>query len=161
MIYRNTYKNYLLSALIFGIPMGVIFGLLRQSLWVGLLFACLCGGLFALLLGLFSKILSKKFDKHRQKLSEQRPIFCDGPANFGSIGGWLFFTSYGLEFYPHKVNFSQNVTALPLSGFASVTLHRKLLRIQIENTAYDFAVAHSKEWLAQIQSRLPNPSDPK
>ena len=106
MTYRNGIKEYFSTGILFGIPMGLFFGLVHLNLIVGLIGGIMSGALFAFLIFLFCKVMEKKFIKKHEEISRERKIICDGGATYEGLGGWLFFTENALEFYPHKINYS-------------------------------------------------------
>ena len=108
MTYKNGIREYLLLAVCYGVPMGIIFGLWQKSVLVGIISGAMCGILYGVIMFLFVKSQEKKFDKMREQIASERKIICDGGATLHGNGGWLFLTEEGLEFYPHKINFSTN-----------------------------------------------------
>ena len=154
MTYKNGFKEYALAGLIFGIPMGLLFGLRYQNLLVGLISGALCGVLFALLIFLFVKFQEKKFDKKREEIASERKIICDGGATLNGNGGWLFFTESGIEFYPHKFNFSTKELLIPASSIESVKTSGNQLVICSGGKEIQIIVSHNKEWKRQIEDAL-------
>lgn len=155
MIYRNGIKEYSLMALLFGIPMGLLFGIRSLSLIVGVIFGVLSGFLFAFLMFLFVKFQEKKFDKKREEIAKERKVICDGGATVQGTGGWMFFTEQGIEFYPHKINFSQENLMIPMNMIESVKTNKNQIIINTtENLTFAIVVSHNKEWKQQIESAL-------
>ena len=155
MTYSNGIKEYLLSGLIFGGIMGACFGLIYFSLIVGVLSGILSGFLFAFLIFLFCKVQEKKFDKMRVEIAQERRIICDGGATVQGTGGWLFFTDHGLEFYPHKINFSQEELIIPIEMIKEVKTHKNQIVIDTtEDLTFAILVSHNKDWQKQIEDYL-------
>ena len=153
MIYRNGFKEYFISGIIFGIPMGLLGVLQYRSLFIGLLSGVLCGVLFALFIFIFIKITEKKFDKMRVEIASTRKIICDGGATVNGNGGWLFFTERGLEFYPHKINLSTKEVFLPFDALRSVSTKGNQIIIEDATGAKLVAVvSKNKEWKKQIDA---------
>ena len=155
MIFKNGFKEYALSGGIFGLFMGIYFGIIYRSVIIGVITGTLCGVLFGLFIFLFCRHQEKKFDIKRNEISKERTIFCDGGATLNGVGGWLFFTTQGLEFYPHKINFSQKEIFIPLHSIK--VKGSSLNNIVIQNgddDVYIFRVSHRKEWKEEIEVRI-------
>ena len=154
MTYKNGIKEYSLSAALFGIPMGVIHGLGKASVIQGVIYGVICGVLFALFLFIFISITEKKFDKKREEIAKERKIICDGAATINGNGGWMFFTEYGIEFYPHKINFSTKEIIIPINTIESVKTHRNQIIVSADGKAVAILVSHNSEWKEQIDAVL-------
>jgi len=154
MIYRNGIKEYGLMGVLFGIPMGAMFGLKYLSLLTGIISGVLCGFLFAFLMFLFVKYQEKKFDKKREQIAKERKIICDGGATLNGNGGWMFFTEQGLEFYPHKINLSTKEIMIPMQTIASVKTYRNQILVSTNGQVVAIVVSHNKEWKKQIDDAI-------
>ena len=154
MIYRNGIKEYGLMGVLFGIPMGAMFGLKYLSLLTGIISGVLCGFLFAFLMYLFVKYQEKKFDKKREQIAKERKIICDGGATVNGNGGWMFFTEQGLEFYPHKINLSTKEIMIPMQSIASVKTYRNQILVSTNGQVVAIVVSHNKEWKKQIDDAI-------
>ncbi len=154
MIYRNGIKEYGLMGVLFGIPMGAMFGLKYLSLLTGIISGVLCGFLFAFLMFLFVKYQEKKFDKKREQIAKERKIICDGGATVNGNGGWMFFTEQGLEFYPHKINLSTKEIVIPMHTIASVKTYRNQILVSTNGQVVAIVVSHNKEWKKQIDDAI-------
>ena len=154
MIYRNGIKEYGLMGVLFGIPMGAMFGLKYLSLLTGIISGVLCGFLFAFLMFLFVKYQEKKFDKKREQIAKERKIICDGGATVNGNGGWMFFTEQGLEFYPHKINLSTKEIMIPMQSIASVKTYRNQILVSTNGQVVAIVVSHNKEWKKQIDDAI-------
>ncbi len=154
MIYRNGIKEYGLMGVLFGIPMGAMFGLKYLSLLTGIISGVLCGFLFAFLMFLFVKYQEKKFDKKREQIAKERKIICDGGATLNGNGGWMFFTEQGLEFYPHKINLSTKEIMIPMQSIASVKTYRNQILVSTNGQVVTIVVSHNKEWKKQIDGAI-------
>lgn len=154
MRYRNGIKEYLLMALIYGIPMGLLF-VLKSNILTGTIMGVLSGMLFAFIIFLFIKFQEKKFDKKRVEIAKERRIICDGAATIQGTGGWLFLTELGIEFYPHKINVSREELKIPINMIRSVTTNKNQIIIYTTpNFMYTINVSHNKEWKKQIDGVL-------
>lgn len=72
-------------------------------------------------------------------------------------GGWMFFTEYGLEFYPHKINLSQEELMIPINLIKSVNTYKNQIIVDTtEDMKFSIVVSHNKEWVEQIQSSINN-----
>ena len=157
MIYKNGWKEYLTAALVYGGIMGLLLGLITLSLSRGLLIGVFSGGVFTLLIFLFCKYQENKFKGKRIEIAQERKIICDGGATLQGNGGWLFFTEAGIEFYPHKINFSRSEMILPLPAIKNVSTKKNQLVIETsENQTVTILVSHTKEWKQQIEEYLKN-----
>ena len=157
MIYKNGIKEYTLTTVFFGIPMGILFGLFTLSLIVGIISGVASGLLFTLLIFIFIKIQEKKYDKKRLEIAKERKIICDGGATINGNGGWMFLTEAGIEFYPHKINISTEEIKIPTSMIESVKTHKNQIVVSTANKSnVAIVVSHNKEWQKQIEARLVN-----
>ncbi|MGM9637481.1 MAG: hypothetical protein ACI3YK_05805 [Eubacteriales bacterium] len=120
MVYKNGLKEYSLTTILFGVPMGILFGLSKLSFIVGVISGVFSGLLFTFLMFVFIKIQEKKFDKKRIEIAKERRIICDGGATINGNGGWMFLTEIGIEFYPHKINVSTEEIKIPTSMIEAV-----------------------------------------
>lgn len=152
MTYKNGIKEYTMTTLLFGGPMGLWYGLVSQSALLGVISSIFCGCSFTLLIFLFVKKQEKKYDKKRFEISQKRQIICDGGANVQGSGGWLFFTEYGLEFYPHKFNISQKGLMIPMSEIELVKTNKNQIIVDTtKKETFTIVVSHNKEWAEQIK----------
>lgn len=166
MTYKNGIREYLLLAVCYGVPMGIIFGLWQKSVLVGIISGAMCGILYGVIMFLFVKSQEKKFDKMREQIASERKIICDGGATLHGNGGWLFLTEYGLEFYPHKVNFSRQEMRISLKSINAASVLGKSILISVKEStnAITIIVTHNKEWQKQITdavAKLKNEEDTK
>jgi hypothetical protein len=146
--------------------MGIIFGLWQKSVLVGIISGAMCGILYGVIMFLFVKSQEKKFDKMREQIASERKIICDGGATLHGNGGWLFLTEYGLEFYPHKVNFSRQEMRISLKSINAASVLGKSILISVKEytNAITIIVTHNKEWQKQITdavAKLKNEEDTK
>lgn len=166
MTYKNGIREYLLLAVCYGVPMGIIFGLWQKSVLVGIISGAMCGILYGVIMFLFVKSQEKKFDKMREQIASERKIICDGGATLHGNGGWLFLTEFGLEFYPHKVNFSRQEMRISLKSINAASVLGKSILISVKEStnAITIIVTHNKEWQKQITdavAKLKNEEDTK
>jgi hypothetical protein len=146
--------------------MGIIFGLWQKSVLVGIISGAMCGILYGVIMFLFVKSQEQKFDKMREQIASERKIICDGGATLHGNGGWLFLTEYGLEFYPHKVNFSRQEMRISLKSINAASVLGKSILISVKEytNAITIIVTHNKEWQKQITdavAKLKNEEDTK
>lgn len=154
MTYKNGVKEYVLTGVLFGVPMGILFGIIYFDLFLGIFSAILCGLLYTLLIFAFLKFQEKKYDKMRIEIAKERRIICDGAATVYGNGGWMFLTEMGIEFRPHKINFSTNDIMIPISIIKTVQTKRNRLVINTTDYTVSVIVTHSKEWKKQIEDAL-------
>lgn len=158
MTYKNGIREYLLLAVCYGVPMGIIFGLWQKSVLVGIISGAMCGILYGVIMFVFVKSQEKKFDKMREQIASERKIICDGGATLHGNGGWLFLTEFGLEFYPHKVNFSRQEMRISLKSINAASVLGKSILISVKEStnAITIIVTHNKEWQKQITDAIAN-----
>lgn len=155
MVYRNGIKEYLLTTVLFGGIMGIFIGLIRLNVLLGVIMGVLSGCLFSFLMFLFVKVVEKKFDKMRVEIAEERKIFCDGGATIQGVGGWMFLTENGVEFYPHKINYTQDKLFIPLKEIQTVeTKGNQILIRTVNNLQFAIVVAKNNQWKKEIESVL-------
>jgi hypothetical protein len=159
MIYRNGLKEFLITTVSFGLPMSLLF-IIRYGVPLGLAGGILSGLLFGGIMSLMTRGIEKKFAATRADISQDRAIICEGGATWQGIGGWLFFTEKGLEFYPHKFNHAKNDFAIPTEDILLATSKRNILVITMRNGGMvTVVVSKSAAWVKQIQAALVSPSD--
>ena len=154
MVYKNGLKEYSLTTVLFGVPMGILFGLSQLSFIVGVVSGVLSGLLFTLLMFVFIKIQEKKFDKKRIEIAKERRIICDGGATINGNGGWMFLTENGIEFYPHKINISTKEIVIPTNTIESVKTNKNQILVSANGKTIAIVVSHNKEWKKQIEDAL-------
>ena len=160
MIYRNGWREFFILAVSFGAPMSVFF-IIQYGFVAGAIGGVSAGLLFGGAMTLFTRGTEKKFAKMRAEIAADRRIICDGGATWQGIGGWMFFTAGGLEFYPHKLNHGSQNFAIPTEELVSVTVKRNMVSVTLRNGGeVAVVVSHAKEWQAQIQAViLPSADD--
>ena len=154
MTYKNGVKEYVLTGVLFGVPMGLLFGLIHFDWLLGVISGVFSGVLYALLILIFLKRQEKKYNKKRLELAQERRIICDGAATVSGNGGWMFLTEYGLEFYPHKLNLSTQEVLIPISTIQSVSINKNQIVINANGIVFPILVTHNKEWKKQIEDVL-------
>ena len=155
MTFKNGIKEYLLTTVLFGIPMGLIFGIQHLDLFVGIVLGALSGFLFTFLIFLFVKFQEKKFDKKREEIAKDRKVICDGGATIKGTGGWMFLTEQGIEFYPHAINLSTEELRIPTHMIADVKTYKNQIIIHTtDKLTFAIVVSHNTEWKRQIESAM-------
>ncbi|MBQ2881272.1 MAG: hypothetical protein IJE40_03295 [Clostridia bacterium] len=153
MTFKNGAKGYIITGVLYGIPMGLIFGIMSLNVIVGIVSGILAGTLFAFLIFLFSKFMENKFAKMRAEIAANRKVICDGAATVNGNGGWLFLTEHGLEFYPHKINVSTKEMRIPFSMIQSVDANKNLLIVTLKDgQKIKMIVIKNTEWKKQIEA---------
>ena len=88
--------NFLICWLRWGIPMGLLFSVMFVFLQKGMLSGIAGGLLFAVIMILFTAVLSSRKDKLRERYGIEGTVLRDGAANHmvgkGAVGGWIFLT---------------------------------------------------------------------
>ncbi len=155
MTYKSGIKTYLFMGVAYGIVMGLFFGMFYKGVVLGIISGIACAVLFTLGMFIFVKAQEKTFVKMRAEIASERKIICDGEATLRGNGGWMFFTEYGLEFYPHKLNFSREQLKIPMETVKSVTAIRKELQINaIGGMTHTLTVANNIAWKKHIDEYL-------
>ena len=160
MVYRNGWKEFFITAIGFGAPMSLFF-IIQYGFALGLAGGVLAGLLFGGAMTLVTRSTEKRFAKLRTEIVSDRRVICDGGATWQGLGGWMFLTEAGLEFYPHKLNHSSQNFAIPTEELVSVTVKRNMVSVTLQNGGeVAVVVSHAKEWQAQIQAViLPSADD--
>ena len=71
MIFRNGFKEYALMGIIYGLSMGIFFGVTSKNAIGGIISGVICGILFAFFMYLFIHKQEKKFDIKREEISKE------------------------------------------------------------------------------------------
>ena len=159
MVYRNGWKEFFITAIGFGAPMSLFF-IIQYGFALGLAGGVLAGLLFGGAMTLVTRGTEKRFAKLRTEIVSDRRVICDGGATWQGLGGWMFLTEAGLEFYPHKLNHSSQNFAIPTEELVSVTVKRNMVSVTLQNGGeVAVVVSHTKEWQAQIQAVILPSSD--
>lgn len=91
-----------------GIPMGMLFSLMFASLQKGMLSGIAGGLIFAVVMILFTAVLSSRKDKLRERYGIEETVLRDGAANHmvgkEAVGGWIFLTEDRFLFASHAIN---------------------------------------------------------
>ncbi len=154
MVFRNGFKEYALSGVLFGGIMGLMW-IIVYGVIIGLISGIVSGVIFASLICLFTKIQEKKYSRQREEISRERRIICDGGATYSGNGGWMFFTEYGIEFYPHKLNISTAKIFIPTDRIADVsTKYNKMILTTVDGHRFEIVVSNSAGWCEQISACL-------
>ena len=158
MIYRNGWKEFLITAVSFGLPMSLFF-IIRYGFVLGLAGGILSGLLFGGVMTLFTRSTERKFKSTREEIAADRKVICDGAATWQGLGGWMFLTEAGLEFYPHKFNHGKQNFAIPTEDLASVGVKRNIVTVSlVSGGEVAVVVSHAKAWATMIRSVI-RPSD--
>ena len=139
----------MLGGVCFGIIMGIMYVLQMGALGIllGIGSGLMWGGLFGLVMQLLVSGLHKKFAAKRAEISAFRRIIIEGGANLNGNGGWLFVTSDGVEYYTHKMNFSNQTLKFSNYEIQSISKEGGKLVIVANNTKYKFVVDYVDTWL--------------
>ena len=91
-----------------GIPMGLLFSVMFASLQKGMLSGIAGGLLFAVIMILFTAVLSSRKDKLREHHGIEGTVLRDGAANRmvgkEAVGEWIFLTEDRFFFASHAIN---------------------------------------------------------
>ena len=159
MVYRNGWKEFFITAISFGIPMSLFF-IIQYGITLGLAGGVLAGVLFGGAMNLVTRGTEKKFAKMRSEIAADRRVICDGGATWQGLGGWMFLTAAGLEFYPHKFNHGKQNFAIPTEELTGVTVKRNMVVVSLRNgSEVPVVVSHAGEWREQIRKAMDTRGD--
>ncbi len=154
MIYKNGFKEYAMTTLVFGGFMGIFFGIVHGVI-EGIIGGVISGILFTLFIFIFVKLMESKFKKMRDDIAKTKEIICDGGATVDGNGGWMFFTETGLEFYPHKINLDTNQQIIPISDIVAVnTKFNKIIVSTARGEQVNIVVSNSNGWKSHIDRHI-------
>ena len=155
MVYRNGWREFFITAVSFGLPMSLFF-IIRYGFALGLAGGITAGILFGGIMTLLTRGTEKKFRHMRAEIAADRRIICDGAATWQGLGGWMFLTEAGLEFYPHKFNHGKQNFAIPTNELAAVRVKRNIVTVTLTSGGeVAVVVAHAKAWATMIRSVIP------
>jgi hypothetical protein len=159
MVYRNGWREFFNASVSFGLPMSLFF-IIRYGVALGLAGGVLSGLLFGAVMTIIVRVTEKKFAKMRAEIAADRRVICDGGATWQGLGGWMFLTEAGLEFYPHKFNHGKQNFAIPTEEMVSVRVKRNIVTVALTNgSEVSAVVSHAKEWEKQIKAVILPSSD--
>lgn len=159
MVYRNGWREFLITAISFGLPMSLLF-VIRFGLPLGLAAGALAGVLFSGIMMMLTRGVERSFSRMRSEISTDRAVICDGGATWQGLGGWLFLTEQGLEFYPHKFNHGGQSFSVPTEELVSVSLSRNIVTVALRDGGeVSMVVSHAKAWAKEIQAVIPMHSE--
>lgn len=155
MVYKNGIREYVWMCVVGGAAYGFLMGLFFQDMVAGLVAGVLFGVLFTAAMALFGRGQEKKANEMRWQISLNRRIICDGPANHkdgaNAIGGWLFLTEFGLEFFPHKMNVGGQNLAIPAADILRVDTKRNQIIVYTRlGAVITFVVNQAPAWQQHV-----------
>ncbi len=156
----STQKSWLTMALLYGLPMGLLFSMLSGSFTFGLPLGLIAGALFGSLMSGFVSTQTRRFKTERPDFGSEEALH-DGPANhfsdLESVGGHLWLTSGQLHFRSHKMNLQNHEWTAPLADIVSAEVTKTLglisngLRVTMSSgEKHRFIVNENKSWAQAI-----------
>ncbi len=150
-------KIILLSIILFGLPMGFVFGVFYKNFRIGLLSALASGLLFGLIMTSFIYFQSAKF----KKLGTEMPglIYGDGANHLiknESVGGYLFLFEDHILFKSHSLNMQSHDLSIPIKDIVTMKRFNNLgivpngLSISTLENDERFVVFNVKKWIDKI-----------
>lgn len=153
-------KSWLTMALLYGLPMGLLFSWQEGRPMIAIPAGLIAGAVFATILSGFAS-------RQTQKLQAESPDFGSedtlhaGPANhfkgLEAVGGHLWLTSQRLHFRSHKMNLQNHEWSTPLADIVSVQTSKSLgiipngLRVRLSSgEEHRFVVHENKRWVNDI-----------
>ena len=159
MVYKNSIKELALRCCGCGLVYGVLMGLFRSDMTMGIIAGVLFAVLCTVGMAISLRRLEKKSEYLHAEISKVRKIICEGPANHqkgvNAIAGWLFLSEDAIEFYPHKMNIGgQNIPIL-LDDISNIETKSNQLKIHTKtNETFIFLVNKANLWKQSIAEIL-------
>ena len=158
----SSQKSWLAMALLYGLPMGLLFSIQSGNYLTGLPVGLVAGVLFASVLTKFVSRQTQKFQAESPDFGSETTLHA-GPANhfkgLESVGGHLWLTNGRLHFRSHKMNLQNHEWSTPLADIASVHavktlgLIRNGLSVRLTSGAeHRFVVGDHERWVHDITS---------
>ena len=155
-------KHWIYSAVLFGLPMGVLYSVQNKNWMIGMGGGLVAGVLFAVLMRWFAARQTKRFSVDQPDL-DGAPIIFEGPANHfkgaEGVGGYLWLTAEQLFFRSHRFNIQNHDCHMPLTEISEVNATKTLGVIPngllvrlLSDTQERFVVHNNKDWVAKILS---------
>ena len=152
--------NFLICWLGWGIPMGLLFSVMFASLQKGMLSGIAGGLLFAVIMILFTAVLSSRKDKLRERYGIEGTILRDGAANHmvgkEAVGGWIFLTEDRFFFASHAINRTTGAWSVLYADIENVTEGKWIRSLAIrtkDGTEDEFIVNDRREWIAFLKEK--------
>lgn len=153
-------KSWLTMALLYGLPMGLLFAMSSGSYAAGIPAGVISGAIFATILTQFAKRQTQKFQASSPDFGSEMPLH-SGPANhfkgMEGVGGHLWLTDTRLHFRSHKLNVQNHEWSVPLADVSSVQavktlgLIRNGLAVRLASgEEHRFVVNENERWAQAI-----------
>ena len=159
----NLLKTAIVSGLPFGIIMGLIFSLSSGNFLPGLILGGLSGIFFGSLIAAFLGHQSGKMSSSNDHF-EGEIVLLEGPANHflnaEGRGGWLTLTPTRLAFRSHGANAQNQPLDIELGAIAKATPSNTIgiipngLTIRTHKGKETFVVTQRKRWATEISANL-------
>ena len=161
---KNPYVlNFIICWMGWGIPMGLLCSVIFGSLRKGLLLGIFGGLLFAVIMMLFTAILSSRKERLRKRYGIEGTVLYDGAANRmvnkEAVGGWIFLMEDRFCFASHALNITVGEWTVPYTDIAAVTEGKRIRSIAVhtkEGTVEEFVVNNRREWIDLLKNCLQN-----
>lgn len=153
--------NFFTAFIGYGVPIGLVLGLLFWNPLKGAVLGASAGFLFAVLLTVFAITQEKKMQGVRGELEKEGTVFYAGRANQWqgrqSLGGILFLCEKEIYFVPHKFNLSMKECRIPYAEIQEAGKSRKIKSIYLrlkDGRKEEFVVNNRKKWIEQLNARI-------
>ena len=163
---QSWFKTAILSAVLYGIPMGLLFAIMSGQWAVGLLIGIIGGAVFGatftLLIRAFANRQASKFRANPPDFGAEC-VLLEGPANhfkgIESVGGYLWLTDGRLHFASHSKNIQNHTWTTKLCDIRDVTSTKTLglidngLQITTAEGTERFVVNKNNSWAEMIRKQ--------
>ena len=164
---KSWLKIALLSAVLYGIPMG-IFSAFQSGRWhtalpAGMIAGLVFGVAFTLVIRAFTLWQTAKFRENPPDFGSES-ILLEGPSNHfkgvEGVGGYLWLTDGRLHFASHQHNVQNHTWTTPLANIGDVTTVKTLgliengLQISTAEETERFVVNNSRAWVEMIRNYI-------
>ena len=125
--------------------------------------AAISGFCFGIIFFIVMLFLTNRKEKQaqalRNRISYERTIICEGPAQVkqkgvNNIAGWMFLSEDAVEFYKASMNMGGSNFAILLDDIVSTSTAGNTLTISTDADTFIFQVQQCKVWKRQIDQEV-------
>lgn len=153
-------KSWLITALLFGLPMGILYSVQTGNYAIGIPAGLVAGILFTTFMFRFASKQAHKFQMDRPDFVSET-LMLEGPANHfkraEGVGGFLWLTTKRLHFRSHKVNIQNHEWNATLSDISTAQVTKTLgifangLLVRLSSgEKHHFVVNQNNLWVSSI-----------
>ena len=151
MIYKATFKDYLITGLLCGMIYGLSMYLIDRNAFKAVFGFVTFSFIFPLFLALSGKHAENWVKEIRRILQQSHIITCEGSAKLNGRLGWMFLCEDALVYY---FNYTPQPIVLYLSQIRDVELTLNRLIIHTHTASFKFIVFKGKQWQSSIIQSL-------